>query len=124
MKELEQFLKEYEARTNNHHFDNVAELIDENAIYWFSSGSFEGIKSIRNAFESTWEKIQNEAYSISDLNWLVTGERHAVCIYTYHWKGMIDGVEREGRGRGTNVVVKKENKWVIIHEHLSLEPKR
>ncbi len=46
----------------------------------------------------------------------------ATCVYTYHWRGSIDGVTREGFGRGTNVLRRAGNQWHIIHEHLSPWP--
>ncbi|HLD80209.1 MAG TPA: nuclear transport factor 2 family protein [Candidatus Nanoarchaeia archaeon] len=30
-----------------------------------------------------------------------------------------DGNLKEGRGRGTNILVKKKGRWYISHEHLS-----
>lgn len=108
------FLNEYIRRTNLHQFDAVAPLIDDDAVYWFSSGSYRGLNAIQTAFERTWATIQNEQYAIEDLEWLMVDDLIATCIYTYRWKGSIDGVAREGTGRGTNVLRKDNEQWRIL----------
>jgi ketosteroid isomerase-like protein len=119
MQELTQFMKDYEAATNSHQFGRVAPLIAVNAVYWFSDGSFSGIEEIRQAFESTWQKIKNETYSINDMLWVVVEENTAVCIYRFEWSGMVGGQVRSGSGRGTNVLIKQNDEWKMLHEHLS-----
>jgi len=111
-------MKEYEIATNSHNFDNVKKLIAEQAIYWFSDGSFQGFDSIRKAFENTWKKVMDEAYQIKNLRWIAISEKAAACIYEFYWTGMIDGEKKSGNGRGTNVLV-NDHGWKIVHEHLS-----
>lgn len=43
----------------------------------------------------------------------------AVCIYTFSWRGTVDGQIASGSGRGTNVLKKIDGSWHIVHEHLS-----
>lgn len=119
---LDQFLAEYVRRTNTHRFDEVATLIDEEAVFWFSSGSHRGLAAIRAAFERTWAIIQNEVYSVQDVEWLTVDDTSAVCLYTFHWRGDIDGEAREGIGRGTTVLRRVNDRWRIVHEHLSARP--
>jgi ketosteroid isomerase-like protein len=115
------FLKTYEAATNSHDFDNVAPLIDKDAVYWFSDGSFEGIEAIREAFIATWTKIKDEKYSINNVRWFTSSDDTAVCVYDFSWQGSVDGVQKSGSGRGTNVLVHKSGGWLMLHEHLSTE---
>jgi len=61
----EAFLHEYEQRTNTHRFEEVAPLIADTAIYWFNDGSFQGKDAIKQAFEKTWDFIQNEHYTMT-----------------------------------------------------------
>lgn len=117
--ELGQFLREYEVATNTHDFDQVAPLLNEEAIYWFSDGSYTGINAIRQAFMETWNKIQNEKYQIRNIEWIGIEEKLAVCIYEFHWEGEVDGEKLSGTGRGTNVIGRVNNKWKMLHEHLS-----
>lgn len=119
---VESFLADYIRATNTHRFDEVAPLIDEDAVFWFSSGSYRGLAAIRAAFERTWGMIQNEVYAVEDVEWLVQGDAGAVCLYTFRWRGDIDGVAREGSGRGTNVLRHTGAQWQVIHEHLSPWP--
>lgn len=119
MKDVETFLKKYEDATNAHKFENVKPFIDKNATYWFSDGVHEGIEDIERAFVSTWEKVQDEHYTISEIKVVVYEENLAVCTYIYTWKGKIDGIVKSGKGKGVEVLQKKNKKWVIVHEHLS-----
>lgn len=113
------FFRHYEKQTNTHNFDNVSDLIAHDALYWFSDGSFAGRENIRKAFEDTWKRIQNETYVIKNVQWIAMSDSIAACIYEFHWKGLIDGTEKEGNGRGTNVLKKNDGKWHVVHEHLS-----
>jgi len=119
---LEAFLAEYARRTNTHKFVVVAPLIAADAVYWFSDGSHRGLDSIRLAFERTWSIIQDEHYAIDDVEWLIVEGRSATCIYTFRWRGRIDGAIRTGSGRGTSVVRKVDERWQVVHEHLSPWP--
>lgn len=119
---LEEFIKNYEIATNSHDFSKVKPLIEDNAIFYFSDGSFTGVDNIRQAFEKTWEKVKNEIYLIKDVEWLVNSDKVAVCVYNFHWTGSIDGLLRQGNGRGTNVLIKTDTGWKIMHEHLSKQP--
>jgi len=119
---LETFLMEYARCTNTHQFDAVAPLIAEDAVYWFSDGSYRGLSSIRLAFERTWSIIHDEHYAIEDVEWLTVDTSSAACIYTFHWRGRIDGMLREGSGRGTTVLRQIDERWQVVHEHLSQLP--
>lgn len=120
--ELNNFLKNYEVQANYHKWENIAPLIAESAVYWFSDGSYVGIDNIKEAFIRTFNKIQDEKYSINDIEWIAVSDNFAVCIYNFYWIGTVDGKRTEGRGRGTNVVVKSDGKWKMLHEHLSKTP--
>ncbi len=119
-KELLKFMSEYERATNTHDFSKVRPLIAEDAVYFFSDKTLNGILEIETAFVETWEKIAEEMYSISDVDWISVTDTFAVCTYKFNWKGVVDGENREGKGRGTNVAGKRNGKWVMLHEHLSV----
>lgn len=119
--EVEFFLQKYEKATNSHDFSNVKELLDEDATYWFSDGNYAGIAEIEKAFVTTWNKIKDETYSIENVKWVSLDENSAVCTYKFKWRGIIDGQSKQGEGRGTNVLIKRESKWYIVHEHLSAQ---
>ena len=117
------FLGEYTKRINTHQFDLVAPLIAEEAVFWFTDGSFLGQESIRRAFEQTWSVIQEETFTIDNVEWSCQESQAAVCIYTFHWRGCIEGQLHEGAGRGTTVLRRNSQGWQIVHEHLSHLPK-
>jgi ketosteroid isomerase-like protein len=117
--ELQVFMSEYERATNTHNINQVTPLICENATYWFSDGSHHGLTEIATAIETTFATIQDEIYTIHDLEWVAASAELAVCRYRFSWTGRIDGQSRSGNGRGTNVITKQRGEWKILHEHLS-----
>jgi ketosteroid isomerase-like protein len=119
---LGQFMRDYETATNSHDFEKVVPLLSPTAVYWFSDGSFIGIEAIRKAFIETWGKIQNETYSLHNIQWIAANEELAICIYEFHWEGLVDGQLWSGKGRGTNVVGQEDGQWKMLHEHLSKHP--
>jgi len=54
IKSPEEFLRAYEKAANSGNFDEVAPLLSDDAIFWFSNGLYTGIESIKLAFEKTW----------------------------------------------------------------------
>jgi len=42
----------------------------------------------------------------------------AVCLYTFHWLGLIKGEIARGSGTGTSVLVMEGGKWFLLAEHL------
>jgi len=117
--ELTAFMTGYEQAGNSHDIDRVLPMIAEDATYWFSDGSYRGLEEITRAIERTFQTIQDEVYRITDLEWVVLSAEHAACRYRFWWTGVVDGAARSGRGRGTNVVVKRAGGWKMLHEHLS-----
>ena len=124
MKDIEEFMQDYEKKANTADFDKVAPLISDDAVFWFSDGSFVGKQAIRGAFEKTWSVLKDEIYSISNLKWLVQEESDAVCIYNFTSESTWDDKRVTFRGRGTSVMKKENGNWLVFHEHLSLEPKK
>lgn len=119
----EDVLKQYESRINLHRFEQVAPLISDEAIFWFSDGSHTGLEEIREAFERNWRSVENEHYWLDDLEWIARGVNSASCVYRFNWKGVADGRQCSGSGRGTTVLRKEPGGWKIIHEHLSPLPR-
>ena len=54
-----------------------------------------------------------------NVNWLYIHDTSATCTYIYHYEGYKQGHLVKGSGRATNVFVKEEGNWQLIHEHLS-----
>jgi ketosteroid isomerase-like protein len=117
--ELNAFMVGYERATNSHEIEQLAPLIAAEAVYWFSDGSHHGRTAVLSAIEATFAAIREEVYRISDLEWVIHGRDHAVCRYRFSWTGLVAGSPRSGRGRGTNVVINRDGRWLMLHEHLS-----
>jgi ketosteroid isomerase-like protein len=115
-------LETYEQRLNLHDFDAVADLIAEDAVFWFSDGSHRGRADIRAAFERTWRALADETYWLDQLEWLAEGHQVAACAYHFNWKARIGGEAASGTGRGTTVLSQARGRWQIVHEHLSHRP--
>ncbi|UYO01316.1 MAG: nuclear transport factor 2 family protein [Devosia sp.] len=112
----------YAEGINAHDFDLLEDLIDADAVFWFSSGSYRGLPAIRAAFEATWTRLQNETYWLEELAWIASDDGAAACTYSFRWRAEVDGSRIEGGGRGTSVLRRRAEGWLIVHEHLSAEP--
>lgn len=113
-------LEAYIAATNTHNFDDVARLLDGEAVYWFSDRSCHTLDEIRAYFEHAWNVIRDEVYRAEDIEWIASDAHSAVCIYTYHFEGYHQGTYTAGSGRATNVFVcDADGLWKLKHEHLS-----
>jgi len=117
--ELSAFMKAYEEANNSHDIDRVEPMIAMDATYWFTDGSHQGLPRIAEAIRATFATIEDEAYEIHGLEWVVLAPEHAVCRYRFSWRGTVGGEPRSGHGRGTNVILKQDGRWQISHEHLS-----
>ncbi|MBS4161469.1 nuclear transport factor 2 family protein, partial [Klebsiella pneumoniae] len=53
-KALDQYIK----ATNTHVFANVKELLDRDAVYWFSDQTCSGFEEIQRYFENAWKQIE------------------------------------------------------------------
>lgn len=119
--ELETFLKAYEKAANSRDFNDVAPFIADDAVFWFTNGEFKGKFAIRQAFEDTYASIQNETYTISDVEWVAVDHHMAVCIYKFKSDGLVNGKHQIYKGKGSNTLKRIDDSWYIVHEHLSKE---
>ena len=117
--QLGAFMAEYERAANSHDVQQVMPLITNDATYWFTDGSYRGREEIAGALERTFATIQNEVYEIRELEWVAANDELAACRYLFSWRGLVDGQPSSGRGRGTNVLVRRDGAWQVQHEHLS-----
>ncbi len=116
-------LERYRALINRHRFEELAPLIDADAVFWFNDGSFGDHDAIRAAFEATWARYPGERYWLEDVSWIASSSEVASCLYRFRWTAIIDGRTASGGGRGTTVMRCTDGLWRIIHEHLSADPK-
>ena len=114
------FMRQYEARTDAHDLEGTLALIDAEAVYLFSDGSSHiGKEAIAEVLASNFANIVDETYRIADLRWLASTADLAACVYTFHWAGTIDGRPASGNGRGTSLLRRDGESWLVVHEHLS-----
>jgi ketosteroid isomerase-like protein len=123
----QEYMAEYERRSALRTFDAMAELIADDAVYFFNDGTYRGLEAIRGAFEATWaHEVRDESYAIEDIRWVAEGPTVAVCTYRFRWEGAV-GEETArrllGLGRGTQVLRQDGDRWRTVHEHLSAEPR-
>ena len=111
-------LKDYVKRLNSHRWEEVEPLIDEDAIFIFNDGTYQGRAAIEEACRRTFALICNDKYAITDKSWSFISSDWACCAYTFKWEGTINGAPANGGGRGTSVVLRTAKGWKIVHEHL------
>ena len=117
-------LKSYVEKLNTHSWDQIAPHVTEEAVFIFTEDTFVGKAAAKGAFEKTFKLIENEVFSLHDIVWSVVTEDVASCRYEFRWKGLIEGQESSGGGRGTTILNKVDGRWLIAHEHLGPYPRK
>ena len=116
----DEFLREYEMSGRTGGVEHTLRLIDDSAIYWFSDGSNHvGKAAVERAIRRNFELIKDETYRISNIVWVAQTSDVAACIFRFDWSGILRGEPASGFGRGTLVLARQADSWVIVHEHLS-----
>ncbi|MEQ5841894.1 nuclear transport factor 2 family protein [Paraburkholderia acidicola] len=118
----ETLLTAYENALASHSWEVVAPLVHEDACFAFSDGTYFGKAAIGSAVTANFDQIKDEHYAIKNVVWTYVSDRSAICIYDFAWSGLIAGKRGTGGGRGTTVVVREGERWLIIHEHLGPAP--
>jgi RimJ/RimL family protein N-acetyltransferase/ketosteroid isomerase-like protein len=114
----EQALACYEAALAARNLEAIERLIDNEACFLFSEGTYLGRKAIGAAIAHTFATINDETYRISDVQWIHRSPDAALCTYQFNWSGMIDDQFCAGEGRGTCLLTLSSCGWQIKHEHL------
>ncbi|MEM1130842.1 MAG: nuclear transport factor 2 family protein [Pseudomonadota bacterium] len=113
------FVKEYETALGTQDWNAVAPLISDDARVVFSNGALhEGKDAIRAAYERNFETISNEDYRVENVHWLTESADSAAYMFEFYWTGTIDGREVSGSGRGTAVLVREADRWLLVGEQL------
>lgn len=119
------FLNRFEDITAKENFDLIQDMVHEDAFFRFNDGDFVGRQAVRGAFEKTWNgsaNVKKERFFLTDIRVLSLDATSASATYTYNWEGSMDGKSFRIRGRGTRVLVVRDGRIQIIHEHLSRFP--
>ena len=111
-------LSTYVEALNTHSWENIAPHVAEDAVFIFTEGTFIGHAAAKASFEKTFALIHNERFSLHDIAWTVVTDEVAVCRYEFRWDGLISGQPASGGGRGTSILRKVHDRWLIAHEHL------
>lgn len=114
----------YVAALNTHSWDQIAPHVTDDAVFIFTEGTFVGKPAAKAAFEKTFALIADEQFSLHDITWTAVSETIASCHYEFRWKGRISGEEASGGGRGTTILRKAGDRWLIAHEHLGPYPRK
>ncbi len=137
LRELHRFLqqaskrKEYSRRAvfeelaNEENFDLIADMVAETAFFRFSDGDYRGRDALRAAFERTWRgdpSIRKSSFSLSEIVVLTTDSHSATATYNWTWEGSQGDQRFQIHGRGTRVLLYREGRFQILHEHLSRAP--
>ncbi|MCA9562149.1 MAG: nuclear transport factor 2 family protein [Myxococcales bacterium] len=110
----------YERASDSHDLNGVLSLVAPGAVYFFSNKTaYLGKLAIGAAIARNFGAISEESYRLENVRWLAESESVAVCIYDYHWSGVITEQRASGSGRGTTVLQRSPDGWRVVHEHLS-----
>lgn len=117
-------LSTYVEKLNTHSWEQIAPCVTEDAVFLFTEDTFVGKAAAKAAFEKTFKLIENEVFSLHDIAWTVVTDEVAACHYEFRWKGLISGQASSGGGRGTTILRRVDDRWLIAHEHLGPYPRK
>lgn len=113
------FVRDYEAALATQDWTVVAPLISDEARVVFSNGSLlAGKEAIGAAYQHNFNTIEGEEYRVENVHWLMETADSAAYMFEFHWTGVIDGREASGSGRGTAILVRVAERWVLAGEQL------
>ena len=115
-------LEEYIDLTNAHDFSKMSSFLHGDCVINFNGMQWQGIQALERYYVDAWNLLKDEKYWTTNVTWLKADETTKVCLYQYHFEGHTDeGKFISGTGKATNVFVKVDGAWKLIHEHLSKE---
>lgn len=116
--------KAYERALASQRWSEVDPFLHDDVCVTFSDGRrSEGRAAVQAAFERNFALIRDETYAISNLRWIRRAADHAVYLFDFAWSGVIAGKPASGAGRGTTVLVRAGDRWLMIAEHLGPRPR-
>ena len=115
----EEFIHLYEEALATQDWSQVEPLVHSDACVTFSNGTVhKGKSEVQKAFETNFSLIKDEQYSISNVLWVMKGLETAVYLFEFNWSGIINEKPASGSGRGTSVLIKEADRWLLLVEHL------
>ena len=115
----EEFVGLYERALATQEWKSVAPLVHDDACVTFSNGAVHtGKDAVRTAYEANFAAIKGERYGISNVHWALRSGECCIYLFDFHWSGIIGRREVSGFGRGTSVIIRDEDGWVLAAEHL------
>ncbi|MEO1701964.1 MAG: nuclear transport factor 2 family protein [Pseudomonadota bacterium] len=113
------FVVEYEAALGTQDWNLVAPLVSDDAKVIFSNGSMlDGKEAIKSAYEHNFNTIKGEEYRIDNVQWILETADSAAYMFEFHWAGVIGGRKASGSGRGTAILVRVDDRWMLVGEQL------
>jgi ketosteroid isomerase-like protein len=120
IEEPAEFMRRYAENTDAHRLEATLAMIADDAVYLFSDEtSHVGKAAVAGVLAKNFAAITDERYRIGDVRWLLRTNDAAMCVYVFEWSGVIDGKPTAGGGRGTSVIRRDGERWLVVHEHLS-----
>ena len=120
---LEDFIQAYEQALGTQEWSQVEPLVHQDACVTFSNGAVhKGKDEVGKAFTRNFSTIKDETYSISNVHWVRKDDNTAVYLFDFHWTGIINEKQTSGSGRGTCVLIKDDEQWKLLIEHLGPKP--
>ncbi|MEM6610299.1 MAG: nuclear transport factor 2 family protein [Pseudomonadota bacterium] len=114
-----EFIERYKAALRTQDWAEVAPLISDNARVVFSNGAVHvGKDAIKAAYMRNFTTIKNEDYRVDNVLWLAETPSFAAYMFDFHWTGWVEGQAASGSGRGTAVLAREANGWVLVGEQL------
>ncbi|MCL1992365.1 MAG: nuclear transport factor 2 family protein [Spirochaetes bacterium] len=113
--------EKYMDSINTRDFSQVAKLLCKNATFCYSGQKKTDLEKVKAFHENFWDVVKDSKWWATDIAIVLDSEKCQVYTYQYNYSGKVDGELVEGNGRSTDVFVKNNGQWELLHEHSSSE---
>jgi ketosteroid isomerase-like protein len=120
---VEKAFENYEIGLSRQSWDAVKDYFHEDCAVIFIEANYLGKNAIKRAIDKTFSLIRDEKFILFNKHWSIKREDFASVIFEYEWSGKINGEIFRTLGRGTAVLIKENDRWQIINEHLGPMPR-
>ena len=112
------FMSEYQKILMTTDWNKLSDFFQDDCAMIYSDGTYIGKKALKKAFEKTFSLMKNGKFYISDIHCAAITEQFCSCVFELKWSAEICGDKIVGKDRGTCCLVKFNNSWKIVNQHL------
>lgn len=118
MDSILKFMSSYQDVLNTTDWYKLSAYFHEDCALLYSDGTYFGKPAVKKAFQKMYALMKNGKYVISNVKSAVITEKYCACVFHFRWSAQIYGHLISGEDRVSCYLVKVDNAWQIVNQHL------